>query len=147
MKILLDTSIIVDIDRNNTSVVSLLKKIVEKGDEFVISTVTVAEILTGSYLRRDAKEAVQKAKEVLNQCQWKNVDGETAEKIAQLYSLLLVEKKEQQIEYPDVIIAATFFTSHCDILLTRNKKDFVLFPILKEKVFTPEEFVQYLKLK
>lgn len=142
MKILLDTSILVDIDRQNEILIKLLKKVVENGHELIISTVTVAEILTGSYLHRDVKTAITKAKEVLNQCTWKEIDGETAEITAQLYSFLFIEKKEEQIEYPDVLIAATFFSSGCDILLTLNVKDFVLFRNLKEKVYTPKLFTE-----
>ena len=49
MKILVDTSIIVEIDRGNKEVTNLLKKILEN-HELIISTITVGEILTGSYL-------------------------------------------------------------------------------------------------
>lgn len=140
MRILLDTSILVEIDRHNEEVIQLLQNLVARGDELIISTITVAEILTGSSLRRDAKIAILKAKEVLNQCTWKEVDGATAEITAQLYSSLFLEKKEKHIEYPDVLIAATFFSAHCDVLLTLNMKDFTLLQNIKEKVYTPESF-------
>lgn len=146
MRILLDTSILVEVDRHNEDVIHLLQKLVGKGDELIISTVTVAEILTGSYLRRDTKIAVLKAKDVLNQCTWKEVDGATAEITAQLYSSLFLEKKEKQIEYPDVLIAATFFSAHCDVFLTLNVKDFILFERLKEKVHTPEQYEKVFKI-
>ncbi len=142
MRILLDTSILVEVDRKNEKAIALLQKIIENGDELIISTVTVAEILTGSYLHHDPKTAITKAKEVLNQCIWKEIDGETAEIAAQLYSHLFLEKKQEQIEYPDVLIAATFFSSGSDVLLTLNVKDFILFEALKEKVYTPEAFTQ-----
>lgn len=139
MKILCDTSILVEIDRHNETVVQLLQREVEQGKELVISMVTVAEILTGSYLRKDVTTAVITAKEVLNQFLWKEMDGDVAEYCAKLYAYLLLEKKEKVVEYPDVIIAATFLATKSDVLLTLNKKDFLLFPQLENIVFTPEE--------
>ena len=147
MRILLDTSIIVEIDRQNDEIKNLLQQLVERGDELIISTITVAEILTGSYLRIDTKIAIQKAKDVLNQCTWKDVDAETAEICAQLYSLLFVQKKQDAIEYPDVLIATTFFSAHCDLLVTLNVSDFSLIERLKEKVYTPSMMKEYEKLR
>ena len=83
-----------------------------------------------------------KAKEVLNQFLWHEVNGDVAEYCAKLYAYLLVEKKEKSIEYPDVIIAATFLSSKSDFLLTLNKKDFIVFPQLRHVVYTPDEFAK-----
>ncbi len=140
MRLLFDTSILVEIDRQNEQVVTLLKKWVQEGKELVISTITVAEILTGSYLHRDIRTAVLTAKEVLNQFTWLELDGEIAETTAKLYAYLLLEKKEKSIEYPDVLIAATALAHNCDAIITLNKKDFCLFPHIKEKIYTPNEF-------
>ncbi|MDP3640207.1 MAG: type II toxin-antitoxin system VapC family toxin [Nanoarchaeota archaeon] len=139
MKMVVDTSVLVEIDRHKEQTIRLLQKLAEQ-EELFISTVTVAEILTGAHLRKDASQALLKAKEVLNQFLWVDVDGEVADIVAKLYAFLLFEKKEKSIEYPDVLIAATFLSLHGDILLTLNKKDFQVFPQLKEKVCTPEEF-------
>ena len=79
MKILFDSSIIVEIDRQNEQVITILKDLVNKKHELIISTITVSEILTGSYLRKDSEEAVVKAKEILNQFTWKDFDNESAE--------------------------------------------------------------------
>ncbi len=146
MRILFDTSIIVEIDRQNKEIVNFLKFLSEKGEELVISTVTVSEILTGSYLRKDSKEAAIKAKEILNQFIWKEIDGKTAEISAKLFSYLIVEKMIESIEYPDVLIAASSLSTNSDYLITLNKKDFGLFPSLKDKIYTPTEFKEQ-KLK
>lgn len=147
MRILLDTSIVVEIDRHNHRVVELLKRLMEHGDDLIISTVTVAEILTGSYLRRDTRSSVLTAKEVLNQFVWEDLKGETAEAAAKLFSFLIVEKKQDAIEYPDVLIAATFFSAHCDALMTLNTKDFLLLPHVKEHTYTPDEFEKKARFK
>ena len=138
MRILVDTSVIVEIDRQNKKTVEFLQSLVEKNFDLVISTITVSEILAGSYLQKDVKKSVIIAKEILNQFSWIEFDGEVAEKTGQLLAYLITEKKS--IEYQDIAIAATFFTSRSDYLITYNKKDFCIFPMLRGKVFLPEEF-------
>lgn len=144
MKILCDTSVIVEIDRHNEKTVHLLQKLIEKGHELLISAVTVSEILTGSYLTKDVKTSVTTAKEILNQFSWNDFDGETAEITAKLFSYLILQKRQDEIEYPDVLIAAAFIAKHCDSLLTLNKKDFVIFPNIEKFVYTPEELIKKL---
>lgn len=145
MKLVFDTSILVEIDRHNSSVIHFLQKLIEQGEELLISTVTVAEILTGSYLHRDAEQAVLKAKEVLNQFTWKEVDGEVAQICGKLYAYVFMEKKEASIEYPDVLIAATFLAAGGDLLITLNKKDFLFFPQLKGRILTPDQAASILR--
>lgn len=144
MKILCDTSIIVELDRHNEKTVHLLQKLIENGHELLISTITVSEILTGSYLTKDAKASVTTAKEILNQFSWHDFDSETAETAAKLFSYLILQKKQDDIEYPDVMISAAFIAKHCDSLLTLNKKDFIIFPNIEKYVYTPEEFMKTL---
>lgn len=139
MKILCDTSILVEIDRHNESVVRLLKSYLVKDHELVISTITVAEILTGAFLNRKSKDAVLTAKEILNQFTWIAIDSETAETAAELSAALFIDKKQDHVEYQDVLIAVSALRANADILLTLNKKDFVLFSSLKDKIHTPDE--------
>ena len=137
--VLVDTSIIVDIDRGKEDVIELCKRLTSTNNAF-ISTITVSEILTGSYLRKDYKTAVAKAERVLNQFQWITLNGETAKVIAQLNAYLI--SKGQPIEYQDVAIAASFLLQCCDVLLTENKNHFDRLPNLKGKVMTPKEFCE-----
>jgi predicted nucleic acid-binding protein len=138
-KIFVDTSIIVDVDRGKQEVIDLCKRLTSTNDAF-ISTVTVSEILTGSYLRKDYKTAVKKAEKVLSQFRWIPLNGETAKLVAQLNAYLI--SKGQPIEYQDVAIAASFLLEGCDVLLTENKEHFDRLPNLKNKVMTPKEFCQ-----
>lgn len=141
MKILCDTSILVEIDRHNESVVRLLKSYLVKDHELVISTITVAEILTGAFLNRKSKDAVLTAKEILNQFTWIPVDGETAELTAELTAALFIEKKQDQVEYQDILIAATALRAGADRVFTLNKKDFILFHPLKDALRTPDDAI------
>lgn len=137
--VLVDTSIIVDIDRGKQDVIELCKQYTSTNSAY-ISTVSVSEILTGSYLRRDYKVAVKKAERVLSQFRWVPLNGEIAKLIAELNAYLI--SKGQPIEYQDVAIAASFLIECCDLLLTENKEHFERLPNLKGKVLTPIEFSQ-----
>jgi predicted nucleic acid-binding protein len=140
--VFVDTSIIVDVDRGKQEVIDLCKELTSTNSAF-ISTVSVSEILTGSYLRKDFKTAVNKAEKVLSQFRWVSLTGEAAKLTAQLNAYLI--SKGQPIEYQDIAIAASFLTECCDVLLTENKDHFERLPNLKGKVMTPKEFCQETK--
>jgi predicted nucleic acid-binding protein len=134
-----DTSIIVDVDRGREDVIELCKQLTSTDSAF-ISAVSVSEILTGSYLRKDYAVAVKKAEKVLSQFRWVSLSGDVAKVVAQLNAYLI--SKGQPIEYQDVVIAASFLVTRYDVLLTENKSHFERFPNLKGKVMTPKEFCQ-----
>ncbi|MBS3105934.1 type II toxin-antitoxin system VapC family toxin [Candidatus Woesearchaeota archaeon] len=138
MKIILDTSVIVEIDRKNEVVIRLIKSLIDEDCHILVSTVTVSEILTGSYLTRDFKKSLSEAKRILGQFIWVELNAEIAEKTAQYMAYLISNGKH--IEYPDVVIAATFKIMQADYLLTLNKAHFQLIPELKDKVYEPKEF-------
>ena len=140
--IFVDTSIIVDVDRGREDVIDLCKQLTSTNSAF-ISTVSVSEILTGSYLRKDYIAASKKADHVLSQFRWVPLNGQIAKHIAQLNAYLI--SKGQPIEYQDVVIAASFLSECCDVLLTENKEHFERLPNLKGKVMTPKEFCQETK--
>ena len=137
--VFVDTSIIVDVDRGKEDVIELCKRLTSTNSA-LISTVSVSEILTGSYLRKDYKSAVKKAEKVLSQFRWVPLNGEVSKFVAELNAYLI--SKGQPIEYQDVAIASSFLMEGCDILLTENKEHFERMPNLKGKVMTPKEFCQ-----
>lgn len=137
MKVLADTSAIVEIERKDELMIELIKTLVNKNTDLYISIVTLSEILTGCYLREDYEKASSEAKRVLSQFLWIDVDSKIAEKTAQFLSHLI--KKGKVIEYPDIVIAATFSIINGDYLLTLNKSHFEFIPELKGKVLTPKE--------
>ncbi len=136
-KVLVDTSVIVDVDRGKEDVIELCRRLTSDKSA-VVSVVTYSEILTGSYLRRDYQAAVKKAERVLSQFRLADLDEKTAKVIAQLNAYLL--SSGQPIEYQDVAIAASFLVECCDVLLTENKSHFERLPTLKGKVMPPAEF-------
>lgn len=137
MRVVLDTTIIVEIDRKKDHAIDIVKKLISDEHIIIISTVTVSEILAGA-CHRSAK-AVVSARQILGQFLWSDLDGDVAEKTAEYLSYLTDEGKI--IEYPDIVIAATFKIEDADYLLTLNKPHFENLPNLKGKVFTPKEFL------
>jgi predicted nucleic acid-binding protein len=138
-KVFIDSSIIVDVDRGKQDVIDLCRQLTSTNCAF-ISTVSVSEILTGSYLRKDYKTAAKKAEKVLDQFQWIPLTGEVAKLIGQLNAYLI--STGQPIEYQDIAIAASFLVEGGDVLLTENKAHFERLPNLKGKIMTPKEFCQ-----
>jgi predicted nucleic acid-binding protein len=131
-----DTSVIIDIDRGKKNVIEICKRLTSTNSA-MISTVTVSEILTGSYLRKDYKSAVAKAELVLSQFTLIPLSGEVAKLTGQLNAYLI--SNGLPIEYQDVAIAASCLVTRCDVLLTENKDHFARIPNLKSKVMTPDE--------
>ena len=143
MKIILDTSVIVEIDRKNEETISLIKKLIDEDANLAVSTITVSEILTGSYLTKNFKDSIMEAKRILGQFLWIDFDAEIAEKTAKYLAYLI--SKGKMIEYQDVAIAATFKIIDSDYLLTLNKQHFEQIPEIKGKIFTPKELKKIIK--
>ena len=85
--------------------------------------------MTGAYLRKDYKTAVDKAEKVLGQFSWVLLDGEVAKLVGQLNAYLI--SKGLPIEYQDVAIAASCLAEGCDFLLTENEDHFARIPKVK----------------
>ena len=143
MKVLIDTSVIIEIDRRNEEVISFLKKLTERNVDLVVSAITLSEIFAGSYMQKDFKKSVIEAKKILSQFLWIDFDSQVAEKTGQLVAYLIAEGKP--VEYQDIAISATFYVSKSDYLVTLNKSHFVILPEIKNKVFTPHEFKKMMK--
>lgn len=143
MKFFFDTSILVEIERENRPVIETLKKLINNEHELLISTITISEILTGSYLTKNTVTSINKARRVLSQFKWINFDYRTAQKTAQILAFLRTEGKI--IGYPDAAIAASFIETKSDFMITLNKTHFLYVPDLKGKVYEPKEIGKILK--
>lgn len=115
---LFDSTIIVEIDRGNDEVVNLMKELVEDNHELFISSVTVAEILTGAYRKDKTKEA----RNVLGQFQWIEMNGSIADRTGELMANLY--ENGNPIEFQDVVIAASAEEKDIEKLITLNHQHF-----------------------
>nr|CBH37997.1 conserved hypothetical protein, PIN domain containing [uncultured archaeon]CBH38512.1 conserved hypothetical protein, PIN domain containing [uncultured archaeon] len=136
MKVSLDTSIVVEIERRDEGIIAIIEELMKKHEIF-ISAVVSSEIFTGTYLRDDYEKATQKAKGLFSKFETIPLNTEIAEIIGQINAFLIADGSV--IEYQDVAIAATFSYKRGDYLLTKNKKHFIRIPELRDKVLTPDE--------
>jgi len=136
MKVSLDTSIVVEIERRDEGIIEIIEELMKKHEIF-ISAVVQSEIFTGTYLRDDYEKATQKAKGLFSKFETIPLNTEIAEIIGQINAFLIADGSV--IEYQDVAIAATFSYKRGDYLLTKNKKHFIRIPELRDKVLTPDE--------
>ena len=138
MKIFIDTSVIIDIERGNEETTALLDYLIANKHSILISSVVASEIFTGTYLRKDYKKATKKAKELFSCFEVIPLDVECAEIIGKLNAFLIA--KGLPIEYQDVAIASTFIKEKGDWLLTRNLKHFTIIPGVEQAAVSPTEF-------
>ena len=139
MRIVLDSNILIDVEKKKENSIELLKKLIEKKDTVSISSITVAEILIGSYSTLNFSIALQKSHRLLSQFDSISFDDDIAEKTAQYMAYLFAIGRPNGFQ--DCAIAATFKLSDSDFLISLNKSHFEHLPDLKGKVFTPQEFL------
>ena len=134
MRLILDTTILVKIDRKDQAIIDAMKNL-ETSNELHLSTITIMEILTGSNLRRNAEQAIKKAKMLMARMNWLSISPEIAEKAAEINAYLIANG--QKIELPDVVIAATCDVEKMDAILTMNQEHYNRIPFLKDKIYSP----------
>ncbi len=122
MKITLDTNILIyfleGIEPQATKVEKLLDSFMKAKNEGIISTITVAEVLTGFYLAGDIRKAV-KVKNRLNDLTLNSfkivpVTFDIADLAANL-------RAKRGGKLPDALIVATAFTHASDIIYSQDK--------------------------
>jgi len=137
LRILLDTSTLIELERQNEDAIALVKSLSANNEELIISTVTLSEILLGVYFQK-AHENIREAKKLLSQFTWIPLDERIADLTAKYEASLLAIGN--QIEFKDVAIAATFAATKSDFLITQNKKHFEIIPEIGSKALTIAEF-------
>lgn len=127
-----------EIDRGNPGVIDMCKRLSRANAKLLLSSVTISEIFTGAYLKRDAR-AIQKVRRLLAQFEWIDMDDKIAEKTGELMAYLI--SKGEVIEYQDIVIAATFLVSDGDYLITENTEHFSRIPTIKSNVYNAGGFL------
>jgi predicted nucleic acid-binding protein len=121
MKIALDTNILIyfleGIEPQTSKVEKLLASFMKTQDNGVISTVTVAEVLTGFYSAGDAKKTA-KVKKLLNDLTLNSfkivpVTFEITDQAANL-------RAKRGGKLPDALIVATALNQACDIVYSQD---------------------------
>lgn len=114
MRIVFDTTILVDVSRNYKPAVELIEKVAKKEIEGFISGITEGEILSGKECKRE--DILKKTLDTLYLFTKIEIDDKILQKAAEF-------RRNYDIALLDTIIAATAFYQKCK-LWTKNKKDF-----------------------
>ena len=141
MRIVLDSSVVIELERKNHEAIELIKNFFKNDEEVLISTVAMSEVLVGPYFSSDFKDAMMEIKQIISQFSSVDLDAEIAGKIAQYWAYLISE--DVPVQFQDVAIAATFTTTKSDFLITQNKKHFEILPEIGSKAFTVSEFKKF----
>jgi len=118
---LIDTCIVIEVYRNNLSIIERLKSIGQS--ELSISDITCAELYFGA---RNKKELTAIARDI-KKLEVIHIDSTVSKKAVELISKYALSHK---LAIPDALIAATSICSGLP-LLTLNKKDFVFIQGIK----------------
>ncbi len=113
MKIIVDTSIIIDILRNVKASIDLIQKL-SKENLLFISGITEAELFSGKDADNERKK--EKILELLSYFQKINPTNEILQKAGEF-------RRKYNVSLLDCIIAATAYYLNAEIL-TKNEKDF-----------------------
>ena len=134
MKVSLDTSAIVDLERGKVSIRHFIDH------DVFISSVVAAEIFTGTHLRTDRRTATNKARKLLSLFEIIPLDMKIAEITGKINAYLI--SNGMPVDFEDSVIAATFIHKKGDVLVTNNLKHFKRIPEISDKVLTVDDFVK-----
>ncbi len=124
MKILLDTTVLIDHLRGFKGATQFLSEAVTRGDELCSVTIVRTEVFAGM---RQKEEKTTRA--LLSQIQWVDVDIEMADAAGNLAGKFL--KSHPGVDTVDYILAAAANGLRAE-LATTNVKRFPMFPDLKK---------------
>ncbi len=141
MKVVVDTSILIDLDRGKEPAKSVAKALTEKDIELYLSTVSISELFVGVNLQEEPSRHINGARELLAQFSWIPLTAAIAEKTGEF----IAKRKDKgaPVEYQDNAIAATFVSVKADYLLTDNRKHFLGLGF-DDKVIGPPDFLKKL---
>lgn len=114
IRVIFDTSILVDDARNYQPAVRLVEKVARKKIEGYVSGITEAEILSGKDCKK--QDTFKKTLDLLSLFTKAEVENQILQKAAEF-------RRNYDVKLLDAIIAATAFHQKCR-LWTKNKKDF-----------------------
>ena len=116
MRLLLDTSVLIDALRNRNRRRELLAELIRAGHDLTTSALNVAEIYAGM---RSGEET--RTENFINELECYELTRETAEVAGKLKNHWA--RKGRTLALADVIIAAIALENGC-VLMTDNRKDF-----------------------
>lgn len=135
MKVCLDTNVFISIKNKEEDFelcIKILDAIEEKQIEGSVSTIVLAEVLVGFYLKNEKIEANRFLASTILNFDVIPVKIDITQKAAQI-------RAQYGIKLPDAIITASTINSNSDYFITFNK---TMLKKLEIKVLSPMEFVK-----
>jgi tRNA(fMet)-specific endonuclease VapC len=129
MGIIIDTNVLIDAEQGK---INLTKLSSEAHDEVFISVITIAELLTGIHMAKEADERIKRSAfvhHIISKIPSLNFDHAVASTYSELYTHFLKSRKSAPGIH-DLQIAATAIT-YGYAILTSNKTEFEKIPGLK----------------
>lgn len=121
MKLVIDTSILIDYLRGGEKWEEIIKQVKDEG-EFFLPTIVIFELFSGQ--STNDPEIVKKIMDIIRFCQKVDLSEEIAKRAGQIY-----RDVTKTIDVPDYIIAATALEIGATVI-TINKKHFQQIPKL-----------------
>ena len=126
MKVLLDTTALIDLmrkDKNNENLVKKLEELRSKGCSFCTTVINVYEVRRGIMLMKDNLEKQLNAFRLIEMNLYVlTLDYSATEKASEIYANL--RKKGKEIDEGDYLIAGVCLSNEIKTILTRNEKHF-----------------------
>ncbi len=122
----LDTTFLADLFRKNPAADKKLIEFIEANNEISITVITIAELYYGAYKSKRADMEKAKVEQVKQQFSILELNEIGAQKFGEL--LYRLERDGKKISDRDVLIAAIALSKGENLIVTRNKKDFVRIP-------------------
>lgn len=126
--ICLDTDILIDHLRNQTSVVTCIRRLEEEHAVLSTTAINAFELLYGAYKTQNKDQNVHATKALLDRLALYAFDAQSAELAGEILATL--ESAGQLIGFRDLFIGATALVNNAQ-LLTRNTKHFQKVPGLQ----------------
>ena len=126
--VLLDTTILIDIIKNNSKAIEKYKEIINNNRDIWIAAPSITEIIIGLYSIHAKKDEETKIIDTINKCHALNITKEVAIKAGYIERSLMEDGN--QIGIIDSLISATAIVNNKTII-TKNIKHFKKVPGLK----------------
>jgi predicted nucleic acid-binding protein len=129
---ILDTTVLIDLMRNNARAHSRIQECISLGIPLAISTVSVYELFIGLAQCSNPAEEKEKIRQVIGSQVHLRLDEASAERAGRIQGELM--KQGREIDDPDALISGTALQRK-EPVLTRNVKDFSKVPGLKIETY------------
>jgi|TARA_B100001971_G_C17695869_1_gene289270 predicted nucleic acid-binding protein len=141
MKVVLDTSSLIKIERQDETSILIVELLSELDAQMFVSAISISELYIGAYFK-DVRSDIVELKEFLSAFSWVEMNHSIAEDTGKIIAKRI--RLGKPVDYQDNVISATFLDKNADYLLTMNDKHFKGLGF-DDKIVNPKELLKILK--